>query len=172
MEIIVARMKPEDWPKVREIYLEGINTGHATFEAEVPEWKEWDIRHLKEPRLVARVNNNKEIAGWAALSPVSMRQVYAGVAEVSIYVGAAYRGQGIGSLLLAALITASEKQGIWTLQAGIFPENQASINLHLKHGFQILGRRKKIGRMTFGELSGVWRDVILMERRSSVVGLD
>lgn len=163
-------MKQEDWAEVRRIYWEGINTGHATFEADVPGWEEWDARHLREPRLVAIVN--KDIAGWAALSPASARKVYAGVAEVSIYIGKEYRGQGIGSALLAALIAASEKQGIWTLQAGIFPENQASINLHLKHGFQILGRRKKIGRMTFGELSGVWRDVILMERRSNLVGTD
>jgi len=170
MKFNIEEMKPADWPRVRQIYLEGINTGHATFEAEVPEWNEWDACHLKDPRLVAIVNH--KVAGWAALRPVSTRKVYAGVAEVSIYIGEDYRGQGIGSALLNALIGASEKYGIWTLQAGIFPENQASINLHLQHGFQILGRRKKIGKMTFGELSGVWRDVILMERRSKSIGID
>lgn len=170
MEFLIEKMKPADWPRVRQIYLEGINTGHATFEVEVPDWSEWDARHLKDPRLVARIN--QELAGWAALSPVSTRKVYAGVAEVSIYIGENFRMQGIGSALLAALITASEQHGIWTLQAGIFPENQASINLHLQHGFQILGRRKKIGKMTFGEFSGTWRDVVLMERRSKLVGID
>lgn len=170
MELVIEKMRLPDWPRVRQIYLEGINTGNATFEAEVPEWPEWDICHLKDPRLVALINH--ELAGWVALSPVSTRKVYAGVAEVSIYIGENYRRQGIGSALLAALIEASEQHGIWTLQAGIFPENQASINLHLQHGFQILGRRKKIGKMTFGELSGVWRDVVLMERRSKLVGID
>lgn len=170
MNFFIEKMKPADWPSVRQIYLEGINTGNATFEREIPDWSEWDARHLKDPRLVAIINH--ELAGWAALSPVSTRKVYAGVAEVSIYIGKDYRRQGIGSALLAALIAASEQHGIWTLQAGIFPENQASINLHLQHGFQILGRRKKIGKMTFGELSGVWRDVILMERRSKLVGID
>ena len=170
MNLVIEKMKPADWPRVRQIYLEGINTGHATFEAEVPDWPEWDAHHLREPRLVAIINH--ELAGWAALRPVSARKVYAGVAEVSIYIGEDYRGQGIGSALLNALIVASEQEGIWTLQAGIFPENQASINLHLQHGFQILGRRKKIGKMTFGELAGVWRDVILLERRSKLVGID
>ncbi len=170
MNFVIERMKPEDWPKVRQVYEEGINTGHATFEAEVPDWPDWDSHHLREPRLVAKINY--ELAGWAALSPVSRRKVYAGVAEVSIYIAKEYRGQGIGSALLAALIRSSETHGIWTLQAGIFPENQASINLHLQHGFQILGRRRKIGQMTFGEFAGVWRDVILMERRSKLVGID
>lgn len=170
MAYIIEKMKAEDWPRVRQIYLEGINTGQATFEAEVPEWAEWDARHLANPRLVAKVNG--EVAGWAALSPVSSRRVYAGVAEVSIYIGTPYRGQGIGSALLAALIAASEQEGIWTLQAGIFPENQVSVILHQKHGFEIVGRRKKIGRMSFGELCGLWRDVLLMERRSNLVGAD
>ena len=112
------------------------------------------------------------MAAWAALSRVSPRKVYAGVAEVSIYVGAKYRRKGIGDALLAALIEASEKNGFWTLQAGIFPENTASIDLHKKHGFRVLGTREKVGKMVFGELRGKWRDVVLMERRSKVVGVD
>jgi L-amino acid N-acyltransferase YncA/acyl dehydratase len=170
MEYIIDRLKPNDWEEVRMIYQEGIATGHATFEAEVPKWERWDAAHLAEPRLVVRVGSS--IAGWAALGRVSPRAVYAGVAEVSIYIGAQYRGQGIGDTLLAALIAASERIGIWTLQAGIFPENISSINLHKKHGFRELGRREKVGKMSFGELTGTWRDVVLMERRSKVAGLD
>ena len=170
MEYQIDKMNPNDWEQVRSIYLEGIATGHATFEAEAPEWERWDANHLAEPRLVAR--SGGKVAGWAALSRVSTRRVYSGVAEVSIYIGSPYRGQGIGSVLLAALIDASEKMGIWTLQAGIFPENTVSISLHQKHGFRILGRRVKIGKMTFGELREIWRDVILMERRSALTGID
>ena len=164
----IDRLMPNDWEQVRAIYIEGIATGHATFEAEAPEWEKWDSAHLAEPRSVARVGSS--IAGWAALSRVSPRSVYSGVAEVSIYVGAKYRGQGIGDALLAALVDASEKKGIWTLQAGIFPENISSINLHQKYGFRELGRREKVGKMTFGKLAGTWRDVVLMERRSKVAG--
>ena len=170
MEYIIDRLKPNDWEEVRMIYQEGIATGHATFEAEVPKWERWDAAHLAEPRLVVRVGSST--AGWAALGRVSPRAVYAGVAEVSIYIGAQYRGQGIGDNLLAALIAASERIGIWTLQAGIFPENISSISLHKKHGFRELGRREKVGKMSFGELTGTWRDVVLMERRSKVAGLD
>jgi phosphinothricin acetyltransferase len=168
MEFVINKMNHGDWEQVRAIYIEGIATGHATFEAEAPEWEKWDSAHLAEPRSVARVGSS--IAGWAALSRVSPRSVYSGVAEVSIYVGAKYRGQGIGDALLAALVDASEKKGIWTLQAGIFPENISSINLHKKHGFRELGRREKVGKMTFGKLAGTWRDVVLMERRSKVAG--
>jgi len=163
-------MRPDDWEQVRAIYLEGIATGHATFEAEAPEWGEWNSSHAPEPRLVVRKDG--QVAAWASLSRVSARRVYAGVAEVSIYVGIKYRGRGIGSNLLAALIDASEKKGFWTLQAGIFPENVASIELHKKHGFRVLGIREKVGKMTFGESRGKWRDVVLMERRSKVVGID
>ncbi|MBM4331822.1 MAG: N-acetyltransferase family protein [Deltaproteobacteria bacterium] len=167
MGFIINKMNRDDWEQVRAIYLDGMATGHATFEAEAPDWQAWDSAHLDEPRLAARVGN--DVAGWAALRRFSPRSVYSGVAEVSIYVGAGYRGQGIGSALLAALIDASEQAGIWTLQAGIFPENILSINLHKKHGFRVLGIREKIGKMTFGELAGTWRDVVLMERRSKIV---
>ncbi len=162
-------MNPDDWEQVRAIYSEGIATGQATFEADVPEWENWDSDHLPDPRFVARVGGR--VAGWAVLSRVSIRRVYSGVAELSIYVGKKYQGNGIGSTLLAALIEASEKAGIWTLQAGIFPENKVSIALHRKHGFRELGRREKVGKMGFGEMKGIWRDVVLMERRSKVTGI-
>ena len=156
-------MRAEDWPQVAAIYAEGIATGNATFETSGPEWTQWDAAHLASPRLLARTA--KKIAGWAALSPVSRRAVYAGVAEVSVYVSKDMRGQGIGHLLLEALVEASEKQGLWTLQAGIFPENTASIALHKQAGFRVVGTRERLGCM-----DGVWRDVVLMERRSARVG--
>jgi len=170
MEYLAEAMKPEDWERVRAIYLEGIATGNATFEPGAPDWEKWDSAHLAEPRLVVRVKGH--VAAWAALSQVSARKVYAGVTEVSIYVDSRFQGQGIGDALLAALIQASENIGIWTLQAGIFPENIASIELHKKHGFRVLGIREKVGKMSFGELKGKWRDVVLMERRSKVTGID
>ncbi len=157
-------MTPDHWEAVRKIYQEGITTGNATFETSVPDWKEWDERHLPSCRLVARSDN--KVLGWAALSPVSSRCVYGGVAEVSIYVTEESRGQGIGRRLLAALVQASEQNGIWTLQAGIFPENAASIQLHQHAGFRIVGRRERIGCM-----NGRWRDTVLMERRSAMVGV-
>ena len=152
------------WEAVRAIYLEGIATGNATFQQTAPDWPEWDKSHLSTCRIVALRNN--EILGWAALSPVSSRCVYAGVAEVSVYVAQSARGNRIGSALLADLVTASEAAGIWTLQAGIFPENTASIHLHTKAGFRIVGTRERLGSM-----NGHWRDVILLERRSSVAGI-
>ena len=139
-------------------------TGDATFEAAVPGWEEWDEHHLRPGRLVARKEG--QVVGWAALSPVSGRCIYSGVAEVSVYVTAAARGQGVGKSLLQALIEESERAGIWTLQAGIFPENTASIALHIACGFREVGTRERIGL-----LHGVWRDVLLMERRSHVVGI-
>ena len=139
----------------------------ATFEVDAPDWERWDATHLPEPRLVAR--SSDKLLGWAALSPVTGRCVYAGVAEVSHYVWGAQRRQGVGSLLLAVLIDASENAGIWTLQGGIFPENVASLALVRKHGFREVGRRERLGKMTYGSLSGAWRDVILVERRSRVV---
>lgn len=162
-------MRDEDWEQVRAIYLEGIASGHATFERDAPSWEKWDEKHLRECRLVARRNNvdDMRVVGWAALSPVSDRCVYAGVAEVSVYVAAEARGQGAGRVLLGALVAASEKCGIWTLQAGIFPENTASTRLHLDCGFREVGRRERLGRM-----NGVWRDVLLLERRSASVGVD
>ena len=156
-------MSPDDWPQVEAIYREGIATGQATFETETPSWKQWDARHLPVARLVVREGNN--ISGWAALSPVSSRRVYAGVAEVSVYVAHSVRGHGIGKLLLLKLIEHSEQNGIWTLQASIFPENAASIALHESCGFRIVGRRERIG-----QLHGQWRDTVLMERRSALAG--
>jgi L-amino acid N-acyltransferase YncA len=169
MEYVIDRMKPEDWEQVRSIYLEGVSTGHSTFEADVPDWEKWDSAHLQEPRLVIRADDL--VLAWAALSPLSSRCVYSGVAEVSLYVGARYRGQGAGSVLLAALIDSSEKAGVWTLQGTIFPENTASLSLVKKHGFTEIGRSEKIGKMTHGELAGTWRDVVLVERRSKVAGV-
>jgi len=161
----IDAMNPGDWERVRAIYLEGIATGNATFETIAPSWEDWDSRHLSHSRLVARTSH--DIGGWAALSPVSRREVYSGVAEVSIYVGSAHRGKSIGRGLLAALISESEKNGIWTLQAGIFPENKRSLLLHERAGFREIGRRERIGRM-----NGQWRDVVLLERRSNTVGLE
>ncbi|MEJ2557610.1 MAG: GNAT family N-acetyltransferase [Anaerolineae bacterium] len=163
MDFIVGKMKAEDWGDVRSIYQEGIATGNATFETDAPEWQEWDVRHLRDCRFVAR--RERQVVGWGALSPVSSRCVYAGVAEVSLYVTASARGEGIGKTLLRTLIEASERQGIWTLQAGVFPENEASIALHKACGFREVGYRERIGQM-----NGYWRDVILLERRSEVVG--
>lgn len=156
-------MSPEDWPAVRAIYLEGIATGHATFETEAPPWETWDQKHLARPRLVFR--DGGRVAGWAALSCVSARECYAGVCEVSVYVSGELRGRGIGSKLLGTLVEQSEVTGIWTLQASIFPENEASVQIHLRHGFRIVGRREKIAKQ-----SGVWRDTLLLERRSRVEG--
>ena len=157
-------MTAEDWPSVRTIYLEGIATGNATFEQSAPEWKEWNEAHLPGCRLLARAEG--EVLGWAALSPVSRRHVYRGVAEVSVYVAQKARGNGVGKALLSELVANSERAGFWTLQAGIFPENTASIELHKGAGFRVLGVREKIGCM-----DGRWRDVVLLERRSRTVGM-
>ena len=157
-------MRPEDWAEVRRIFVEGIQTGHATFETEAPAWEAWNLAHRSDCRLIAR--DGDSILGWAAVSPVSGRCVYGGVAEVSVYVAERARGRGAGRALLAALIEESERCGIWTLQAGIFPENTASIHLHIKVGFRIVGTRQSLGSM-----NGRWRDVILLERRSSVAGI-
>ena len=162
--VSIEPMTPEDWPPVRAIYLEGIATGNATFETSAPEWEKWDAAHMPSCRLVARSNGG--VLGWAALSPVSSRCVYAGVAEVSVYVAAAARGRGVGLQLLSGLVAASEQAGIWTLQAGIFAGNEASVRLHERCGFHIVGRRERLG-----QLKGKWRDVLLMERRSEVVGV-
>jgi L-amino acid N-acyltransferase YncA len=165
MGFVVEPMEQADWESVRAIYEEGIATGNATFETQVPGWDEWDSGHLRACRLVAR--REGEVIGWAALSAVSSRCVYAGVAEVSVYIAASARGKGVGKALLRALVKASEDEGIWTLQAGIFPENQASIALHKIQGFREVGRRERLG-----QIDGVWRDVVLVERRSKVVGVE
>jgi phosphinothricin acetyltransferase len=162
MNYVIEEMKPVDWEQVRAIYLAGIATGIATFETAAPAWEKWDAGHLRKMRLVAR-DAAGTILGWAALSPVSDRCVYGGVAEVSVYVGE--RGRGVGRALLDALVAASEREGIWTLQAGVFPENEASIRLHLRCGFREVGRRERIGK-----LNGAWRDTLLLERRSRNVG--
>ena len=157
-------MTAGDWPLVRTIYEEGIATGNATFQMSAPTWAEWDAEHIQECRLVA-TEDSAAIVGWAALSRVSGRCVYAGVAEVSIYVASAARGHSVGRQLLEYLIKDSEQHGFWTLQAGIFPENLASVALHQRCGFRIVGRRERLGQM-----AGRWRDVLLLERRSPMVG--
>jgi len=161
--IVVAAMQAADWEQVRAIYLEGIATSNATFETEAPTWEKWDGAHLRSPRLVARrgLDATGPVIGWAALSAVSSRCVYAGVADESVYVAAAARGQGVGHILLTGLCQAAEAAGIWTIQAGIFPENIASLRLHEACGFRVVGRREKLGRH-----HGVWRDVLMLERRS------
>ena len=162
--IRIQPMLESDWPAVAEIYRQGIESGHATFETEVPSREAWDAGHLDAARLVAREADR--MLGWAALSPVSDRCVYGGVAEVSVYVAEAARGRGLGRALLEALVLASESAGLWTLQAGIFPENEASLAIHRSCGFRVVGRRERLGR-----LAGQWRDVILLERRSGSVGV-
>jgi phosphinothricin acetyltransferase len=161
-DLRVRAMTPDDWPRVRAIYAAGIATGNATFETAPPAWEAWDSGHLAAPRLVA--SRDGDVLGWAALSPVSDRCAYEGVAEVSVYVDPPVARQGVGKAVLTALVEASEAAGIWTLQTGIFPENQASLALHQRCGFRVVGRREKIGRM--GER---WRDVLFMERRSPKV---
>lgn len=159
-------MEPADWESVREIYQQGLATGEATFETAAPSsWEQWDANHLKVGRLVAISDEN--LTGWSALSSVSRRAAYSGVAEVSVYVNTELRGRGIGSVLLDSLIKESESNGMWTLQASIFPENRASITLHERCGFRKIGERKRIAK-----LNDVWRDTVLFERRSQIVGLD
>lgn len=165
MSFQLSSLTEQHWEQVRAIYLEGIATGLATFETEAPTWERWNAGHLACCRLIA--HEGEEIKGWAALSPVSSRHVYAGVAEVSVYVGQANRGIGLGRALLDALVNASEREGIWMLQAGIFAENGASVALHRQCGFREVGRRERIAR-----LHGRWRDTILMERRSASVGVE
>jgi phosphinothricin acetyltransferase len=159
-------MAPDDWPTVCSIYEAGITTGNATFETSAPDWSEWDASHLADHRLVATVERGRVVA-WAALSAVSDRCVYAGVAENSLYVDADFRGRGVGRALLSALVDSSEAAGIWTLQTGIFPENVASLAVHEACGFRIIGRRERVG-----QLHGTWRDTYLLERRSTAVGVD
>lgn len=165
MDITVGEMQDEDWEAVQAIYQEGIATGNATFETDTPEWEEWNRSHLRDCRLIAREGD--QVVGWAALTPVSSRCVYSGVAEVSIYVAASARGRNIGKALLQALVEESERAGIWTLQASIFPENVVSIALHKACGFREVGYRERIG-----QIDGSWRDTVLMERRSRIVGTE
>ena len=155
---MIDQMKANDWDQVRSIYLEGIRSGNSTFETDAPSWEKWNDGHLSFARLVMR--DEGSVLGWAALSPVSKRDVYRGVAEVTVYVTESARGKGLGRVLREALIAESEKNGIWTLQASIFPENIASVELHLRCGFREVGKRERIAM-----LGGVWRDTILLERR-------
>jgi L-amino acid N-acyltransferase YncA len=161
----IAAMEPAHWDAVRRIYLEGIATGVATFETEAPEWERWDRAHVARPRLVA-LDEAGEVCAWTALTPVSARAVYRGVAELSIFVAERVRGRGVGRELLLALVAASETEGFWTLQAGILTMNTPSRALHSACGFREIGVRERIGK-----LRGEWRDVVLMERRSTTMGV-
>jgi L-amino acid N-acyltransferase YncA len=160
--MIVRDLVADDWPAVRAIYEEGIRTGDATFETEAPAWNAWDAAH---PRLRLVAERDGTVLGWAALSPASTRRCYRGVGEASVYVAAAARGEGVGRALLEELVERSERDGYWTLTAGVFPENEASLRLHESCGFRTLGVRERIG-----EAGGVWRDVVWLERRSARVG--
>ena len=164
MDLRIEPMSPGDWPQVRTIYEQGIATGLGTFETVAPSWEDWDAARLPHSRLVAR---EQAVVGWAALSPVSARACYAGVAEVGIYVAAGARGRGVGQALLCAVIESAEEHGIWTLQGATIAENAASLALQAKCGFRVVGRRERIGK-----LNGVWRDTILTERRSAKTGVD
>ena len=164
MDFTIDALTPEDWPAVRAVYEQGILTGQGTFETEAPSWEQWNAARLPHSRLVARA---PVVLGWAALSPVSKRVCYAGVAEVGVYVAASARGQGVGRALLEALVESAEAHGIWTLQGSAFPENAASLVLQERCGFRVVGRRERIGK-----LAGTWRDTILTERRSKIVGTD
>jgi len=163
--LVIEHMKETDWEQVRAIYEEGIRGGNATFDTEAPNWDSWNAKYLPLCRLVVR--EGEKILGWAALIPTSSRAAYSGVAELSIYLSSESTGKGIGKRLLQTLITESEANGFWTLQSGIFPENSASIHLHKRNGFREVGVRERIGK-----LNGVWRDVVILERRSAVIGLD
>ena len=156
--LTLRSLEPGDWPEVERIYAEGIATRMATFETTTPSWEAWDAGHLRAPRLVATLEG--AMAGWAALSPVSRRAAYGGVAEVSVYVAGSARRRGVGRALLHALIERADAAGLWTLQAGIFAENVPSIRLHEEAGFRLVGRRERIAR-----LDGRWRDTVLYERR-------
>jgi phosphinothricin acetyltransferase len=164
--MVFRELTASNWAQVKAIYEEGIGTGNATFQTSAPSWDEWDSSHVKNSRIIA-LDDNDNILGWAALTPVSGRCVYAGVAEVSVYVSGKSQGKGVGKALLRELIWHSEGNGFWTLTAGIFPENIASLKIHQDAGFKVLGVRERIGKM-----NGVWRDTVLLERRSQKVGTD
>jgi phosphinothricin acetyltransferase len=161
--LTIEPLEPGHWPEVAHIYAEGIATGEATFETSVPSWEHWHAAHLAEHRFVA--TRDGHVVGFAAVSAVSDRCVYGGVVENSVYVAESARGTGVGRLLLEQLIASTEAAGIWTIQSGIFPENAASLALHERAGFRVVGRRARLG-----QLHGVWRDVLLVERRSEAIG--
>lgn len=165
MEVEFRPMTRDDWEQVSEIYRQGIETCNATFETEIPSWDKWDSDHVRSCRIVASIKDL--VVGWAALKPYSSRKVYSGVGMISIYISNEYKGLKVGTRLLGRLIEESENEGFWTLQSGIFPENSASIKLHQNCGFRIVGQREKIGRM-----NGIWRDTLMLERRSRKVGID
>jgi phosphinothricin acetyltransferase len=162
LAVAIEELRPKHWADVARVYAEGIATGDATFETEVPSWELWDSAHLAEHRYVAVLD--RRVVGWVAVVPVSDRCVYGGVVENSVYVGADARGRGVGRALLEALVASTEAAGIWTIEAGILPENVASLRVHERAGFRVVGRRERLGK-----LNGVWRDVLLLERRSMVV---
>ncbi len=165
MKLEIKHITSNNWHHVAKIYKLGIETGIATFETEIPSWEQWNRSHLESCRIAAYVKN--EIVGWTALSPVSKRSVYKGVAEVSVYVDIDHINRGIGTQLLETLIFESEKQGVWTLQASIFRENEVSIQLHKKVGFRVIGYKEKIGK-----INNAWFDNILLERRSNIIGIN
>ncbi|GAA3644616.1 GNAT family N-acetyltransferase [Microbacterium awajiense] len=162
---LIRAMRPGDWPSVEAIYREGIDDGEATFEAETPSWEAFDKSRIAAPRLVAE-DADGTIVGWAAASLVSARPAYRGVVEHSVYVARAARGRGIGRELLDAFVAAADEAGVWTVQSSIFPENVASLRLHERAGFRVIGRRERIARSTVGPHAGQWRDTVLIERRS------
>lgn len=164
MHFEIALMTKADWPQVAEIYRQGIASGNATFEQDVPSWERWLCNHITPCNLVAKYEDT--VLGWVSLAPISGRCVFTGVAEVSIYLAKAYQGQGLGYALLTKEITVAEENGFWTLESGIFPENKGSIELHKKCGFRIVGTRERIGKMPG---TNRWRDIILMERRSAIL---
>jgi L-amino acid N-acyltransferase YncA len=160
--ISLDELRAEHWPEVARIYADGMTTRNATFETDVPTWEDWDRSHLPDHRFVALEDGR--VVGWVAVSQVSDRCVYGGVVENSVYVDEAARGRGVGRRLLEALVESTERAGIWTIQTGIFPENEASVAVHERVGFRVVGRRERLGK-----LDGAWRDVLLLERRSPVV---
>jgi L-amino acid N-acyltransferase YncA len=160
--IALRDLTEDDWTAVADIYWDGLRDGLATFETEVPSWEEWDAAHFSEHRLVAELLG--EVVGWAALSPASKRRCYAGVAENSVYVARDTRGRGVGRSLLEALIAGAEAAGMWTIQTSIFPENRASLALHERCGFRVVGRRERVAKR-----DGIWRDTVFLERRSEVI---
>ena len=167
LDFALLPMQSVDYPSVSRIFTQGIETGNATYDTSAAVWEDWDAKHLMHSRWVVKSTNEGSVLGWAALSPVSSRVVFSGVAELSIYVDTDYLGKGMGNALMKAVVASSEENGVWMLQSGIFPENQASISMHEKFGFRLVGRRERIGKMA----NGIWRDIVLLERRSLIVGL-
>jgi len=165
LDFALLPMLSTDYLSVGRIFTQGIQTGNATYDVAATDWADWDVNHLNHSRWVLKSKMEGSVLGWAALSLVSSRRVFSGVAELSIYVDTDFLGQGIGNALMEAVIASSEENGIWMVQSGIFPENQASIAMHEKFGFRLVGKRERIGKMA----NGVWRDIVLLERRSSVV---